>query len=117
MGQEGWERGIGRKRLGMEKEGVWLLGERIGLCSSAFVDVLWEDNKDMGEFASLCGDDFGNPLGGIVTTHILDRLDLLKTLLRGQKPHPKSRNTKTPHSHKLLRKVRASFCLLPCDPS
>ena len=37
---------------------------------------------------------------------------------RGQKAHPKSRNTtKTPCLHELFPKVRANFCLLPCDTS
>ena len=37
---------------------------------------------------------------------------------RGRKTHPKSRNTeKTPRSRELFRKVRANFCLLPCDTS
>ena len=37
---------------------------------------------------------------------------------RGQKTHPKSRNTKkTPRSRELFRKVRANFCLLPCNAS
>ena len=37
---------------------------------------------------------------------------------RGPKTHPKSRNTKrTARLREHLRKVRANFCLLPCDAS
>ena len=37
--------------------------------------------------------------------------------IRDLRTHPKSRNTKkkTQRSHELFRKVRANFCLLPCD--
>ena len=39
-------------------------------------------------------------------------------LVRGPKTHPKSRNTKKKaRLRELFRKVRANFCLLPCDAS
>ena len=38
-------------------------------------------------------------------------------VFRGPKTHPKSRNTKNTAFTELVQRVRANFCLLPCDMS
>ena len=66
------------------------------------------------KFLVLGGGYFGFGGGGGGSADFIFMGARIFLIIRG----PKSRNTnKTPRLHELFRKIRANFCLLPCDKS